>query len=82
MFLSISEHLKLPEYEGPRLETSLRTFECNSWRRYDMVCPWTFPEGELSGVLMSAWASTHTTPTPPTAAACPWMEPMAKLTVT
>lgn len=40
------------------------------------------PVADVSGVLMSAWASTQTTLSSPTAAAWPWMEPMAKLTET
>ena len=45
-----------------------------------MDCPCTLPVGVVRGVLMSACASTHTTlRSPGIAAACPWMEPIAKL---
>lgn len=46
-----------------------------------MDCPWMLPVGVVSGVLMSAWASTHTMPSSPTAAAWPWMEPIARLMI-
>lgn len=38
-----------------------------------------FPVVEVSGVLMSEWASTHTTLSCPTAAEWPWMDPIARL---
>lgn len=45
------------------------TFDRSSYRRYDMGWPWRFPVYEVSGVLTSAWASTHTTLRGPAAAA-------------
>jgi hypothetical protein len=47
--------------------------------RKDSGMPWMLPDGDVSGALMSACASTHTMPTLRRARRMPAMEPMATL---
>ena len=58
---------------------TVRTLEWSSRMRYDAGCPWMLPVEVVRGVFMSAWASTHTTHSSFCEAACPKIEPIARL---
>lgn len=59
--------------------TLLFTLSCNSFSRKETGWPWRFPDGEVIGVLRSAWASTQMTQRSGHCWACPPTDPIPRL---
>lgn len=55
------------------------TFSCSSFSRNDTGWPWRFPDGEVTGVFRSAWASTQMTQRSGHCWAWPHTDPIPRL---